>query len=444
MKRVHKQALSSIAAATLLLGTVVACGDDEPAPEPPEPAPPAPAGQPAAVPEPPPPPPEPSPGTPGAPELLVGYVLPSTGSLVIIGEPILNGIKMALADIGDSGHLQVRLLPGDSGTDPVIANRTVDDHLAEGVSAIIGAAASSISLSIIDKVAGAGVVQISPSNTSPSLSVYDDGGWYFRTIPPDLLHARALADLVTDEGVAVAGIIHRADDWGLNLAEELARSLEGNGVLVGASIGYDPEAAAFDAEVQQLVASGADGMVLIAFDEGVSIIRAMIEAGIGPGDVPYFIPNGLASETLWERVDPNNPAVLVGAQGTFFSATPAGGAETFPERYAAYAPDAELLYAAPAYDTLIVLALASLAAGSTDAADYVGEINDVTRGGTKCTGFAACADLIAEGVDIDYDGAAGPLDFSDIGEPSIGSYDTFYFDEQGQIVIVSQLTSSIG
>ncbi len=444
MERAHKRALPSIAAAALLLSTVVACEGSEPVTEAPQPAPPAPAEQPGVVAESSPGAPEPSPPVAAAGELLVGYVLPSTGSLVIIGEPILNGIKMALADIVDSGHLQVRLLPGDSGTDPVIANRAVDDHLAEGVSAIIGAAASGISLSIIDKVAGAGVVQISPSNTSPSLSTYDDGGWYFRTIPPDLLHARALADLVTDEGVAVAGIIHRADDWGLNLAEELVRSLEGNGVLVAASVGYDPEAASFDAEVQQLVASGADGMVLVAFDEGVSIIGAMIEAGIGPGDLPYFIPNGLASETLWERVDPNNPAVLVGAQGTFFSTTPDGGEETFPERYAAFAPGAELLYAAPAYDTLIVLALASLVAGSTDAADYVGEINDVTRGGTKCTRFADCADLIAEGVDIDYDGAGGPLDFTDIGEPSIGSYDTFYFDEQGRIVIVSQVTSSIG
>ena len=444
MQRAHQRALPGIAAAALLLGTVVACGGSEPVTQAPQPAPPAPAEQPEVVPESSPPAPEPSPPVAAAGELLVGYVLPSTGSLVIIGEPILNGIEMALADIVDSGHLQVRLLPGDSGTDPVIANRAVDDHLAEGVSAIIGAAASGISLSIIDKVAGAGVVQISPSNTSPSLSTYDDGGWYFRTIPPDLLHARALADLVTDEGVAVAGIIHRADDWGLNLAEELARSLEGNGVLVAASVGYDPEAASFDAEVQQLVASGADGMVLVAFDEGVSIIGAMIEAGIGPGDLPYFIPNGLASETLWERVDPNNPAVLVGAQGTFFSATPDGGEETFPERYAEFAPGAELLYAAPAYDTLIVLALASLAAGSTDAADYVGEINDVTRDGTRCIRFADCADLIAAGVDIDYDGAAGPLDFTDIGEPSIGSYDTFYFDEQGRIVIVSQVTSSIG
>ena len=439
MKRLCIALLHTVTTVLLLAGMAAACGADEPAtapnPAPPEPAPPAQPDPPA--------PPEPAPADPESPELLVGYVLPSTGSLAIIGEPILNGIEMALADIGDSGHLQVRLLPGDSGTDPVIANRTVDDHLAEGVSAIIGAAASGISLSIIDKVAGAGVIQISPSNTSPSLSVYDDGGYYFRTIPPDLLHARALGDLVTEAGVTAAGIVHRADDFGRNLADELAERLNANGVEVVASIDFDPEGTSFDAEVQQLLASGADGVVLIAFDEGVAILRSMIEAGIGPADLPLFIPNGLASNTLWEAVDPTDPSVLLGAKGTFFSATPAGGETTFPERYAAYAPDAELLYAAPAYDALIVLALASLVAGSTEAAGYVGEINDVTRVGAKCTRFDACAELIASGIDIDYDGAAGPLDFTDVGEPSIGSYDTFYFDDQGQIVIVSQLTSSI-
>ena len=439
MRRTIGELPGVLAALALLAAVAASCGGD-PADAPA--APPAPATE-----SPPPasePPPEPAPAPhDGGRELLVGYVLPSTGSLAIIGEPIINGVEMARSDINESGHMTVRLLPGDSGTDPVIANRTVDDHLAEGVSAIVGAAASGISLSIIDKVAGAGVVQMAPSNTSPSLSVYDDGGWYFRTIPPDLLHAKALGDLVTDEGTTAVGIIHRADDWGRNLADAVAARLESNGVDIAASIAYDPEGASFDAEVQRLLASGADGTLLIAFDEGAAILRGMIEAGIGPAATPMFIPNGLATETLWEAVDPSDPSVLVGAKGTFFSATPAGGEATFPERYAAAHPDAEILYAAPAYDTLIVLALASLAAGSTDAADYVGEINDVTRGGTKCARFAACAELIADGIDIDYDGAAGPLDFTDVGEPSIGSYDTFYFDEQGRIVIVSQLTSSI-
>ena len=161
-------ALPRVLAALALSATVAAsCGDDptdSPAAPAPAPQPPAAAPEGTSAPLPSRPPP-----VAGTPELVVGYVLPATGSLAFLAEPILNGVEMALADIDDSGHIAVRLLPGDSGTDPVIANRTVDDHLAEGVSAIIGAAASGISLSIIDKVAGAGVVQMSPSNTSPSL-----------------------------------------------------------------------------------------------------------------------------------------------------------------------------------------------------------------------------------------------------------------------------------
>ncbi len=106
----------------------------------------------------------------------MGYVLPSTGALAILGQPIVYGVEMALADINDSGHLTVRLLPADSGTDPLIANRAVDDHLAKGVSAIIGAAASGISLAIIDKVAGAGVIQISPPIPPPRSARTTTGG----------------------------------------------------------------------------------------------------------------------------------------------------------------------------------------------------------------------------------------------------------------------------
>ena len=420
MKRLRSPLLPAVTA-VLLLGVTVACGADEPAAAPP------------------PAPPEPAPAAPAAPELLVGYVLPSTGSLAYLVGPVFNGIEMALAEINAAGHGTVRLLPGDSGTDPVIANRTVDDHLAEGVSAILGAAASGISLSIIDKVVGAGVVQMSPVNTSPSLTTYDDKGHYFRTIPPDRLHAQALGDFMTDEGITAAAILYRADDWGRNLADDLAARLDANGVAVAASIAYDPEGTAFDAELQQILGSGADGTVLLAFDEGVAILQGMIEAGIGPGDLPMFIPNGLAGSNLWEAVDPNNPAVLLGAVGTFVAEVPTGGEASFPQRYAEFAPGADILYAATSYDSLIVLALASLVAGSTDAADYVGEINDVTRGGTKCDRYADCAALIADGVDIDYDGAAGPLDFTDVGEPGVGSYDTYRFDEQGQVVVMDQV-----
>ena len=42
----------------------------------------------------------------------------------------------------------------------------------------------------------------------------------------------------------------------------------------------------------------------------------------------------------------------------------------------------------------------------------------VTKDGEKCSLFADCLALLEAGTDIDYDGAAGPLDFVDAGEPA--------------------------
>ena len=39
-------------------------------------------------------------------------------------------------------------------------------------------------------------MQISPANTSDQFTDYNDNGLYFRTAPPDVLQARALADLI--------------------------------------------------------------------------------------------------------------------------------------------------------------------------------------------------------------------------------------------------------
>ena len=71
------------------------------------------------------------------------------------------------------------------------------------------------------------------------------------------------------------------------------------------------------------------------------------------------------------------------------------------------------------------------------------EINDVTRGGTKCTTFAECRDLIVAGDDIDYDGRSGPLEFIDAGEPSQASILILQFDETGTIVVAGSVQGSI-
>ncbi|MBT5756945.1 MAG: hypothetical protein HOI41_18485, partial [Acidimicrobiaceae bacterium] len=43
------------------------------------------------------------------------------------------------------------------------------------------------------------------------------------------------------------------------------------------------------------------------------------------------------------------------------------------------------------------------------------------------------------GGDADYDGASGPIDFLDAGEPSVGSYDIYEYDADGLQVVIEQL-----
>ena len=63
-------------------------------------------------------------------------------------------------------------IDSDSGDGtPDIASQSVDRLLAQNVDAIVGAASSGVSMTVIDKITGAGVVQFSPANTSPG---FDD------------------------------------------------------------------------------------------------------------------------------------------------------------------------------------------------------------------------------------------------------------------------------
>ncbi|HEX2383565.1 MAG TPA: ABC transporter substrate-binding protein, partial [Acidimicrobiales bacterium] len=90
-------------------------------------------------------------------------------------------------------------------------------------------------------------------------------------------------------------------------------------------------------------------------------------------------------------------------------------------------------YGAESYDATVVIALAAEAAG-TDGVDMAKQVNQVTRGGTKCTSYQQCDQLIKGGTkDIDYDGVSGSLEFSGNGEPTVASYGVQQFNAQDKI-----------
>ena len=237
----------------------------------------------------------------------IGTILPQTGSLAFLGPPEFAGFDLAISEINAAGGVlgkPVTGIKGDSGdatTDT--ANQTVDRLLSQNVDAIIGAASSGVSLTVIDKITGAGVVQFSPANTSKTLSDYPDKGLYFRTAPSDILQGAVLGGVIADDGNATVGIIARNDAYGTGLAEDTKKALADAGVKVVVEKVYDEKAQTFDAEVDEIAAADPDAILVIGFDESSPILTTMVEKGIGPTEKAVYGVDGNMGNALGENFD---------------------------------------------------------------------------------------------------------------------------------------------
>jgi branched-chain amino acid transport system substrate-binding protein len=370
--------------------------------------------------------------------LRVGGLLPSTGDLAFLGPPEIAGAELAIADINAAGGVlgqPAEYLPGDSGDgDPDIANPTVDAHLAAGADAILGAAASGVSLNVIDKITGACKIHFSPANTSPEFTDYDDDDLYFRTAPSDVLQGRVLADLIVEEGHSSVALLSRQDSYGEGLLQFTMEPLEEQGAEVVMDRLYDPEAQTFSAEVDEVISADPDALVLIGFAESSIILNDLFEQGFTPDEKAIYLVDGNIGNALGEEFA--EQGVLVGIKGTLPTAELTEefrGQLDGQWQKSAGEPLEDYSYGPETYDATIILALAAEVAGSDDPAQIAANINGVTREGTECTTFEECKQLVADGEDIDYNGPSGPQDFSQPGEPTAASFAIMAYGEDNQI-----------
>lgn len=391
--------------------------------------------------------------TEGDGTLVIGAVLPQSGNLSFLGPPMIQGAQMAIRDINEAGGVngtdaEIIVKDDGGGADSDLALTSVDELINnENVDAILGAAASGTTKDIIDRVVSSGTAECSPSNTGSDLTTWDDKGLYFRTPPADDLQAQALAKVVSDDGHANVAIVAQNSDYGTGFVRYLEPALTDGGAEVVENVTYELNGTGIDAEVEKVVSSEPDAVVLIGYPEdGGKVLAEMIKQGAGPADLPIYVTDGMQSNELYQLVDEADPAVTAGIRGTAASAAPEDGAPFFADAFAEFAPEVESpIYSAQSYDCVILMALAAQTAESDAPFDIAANMIAVSGGegvaddAEKCSTYADCLAILDEGGSIDYDGASGALDFSEYGEPSAGSYDVYTFIDDGTYETDEQL-----
>ncbi len=350
--------------------------------------------------------------------LTIGSLLPQTGDLAFLGPPEFAGVDLAIQDINAAGGVlgkDVVNIKADSGDGtPDIASGEVDKLMSNDVDTIIGAAASGVSVSVIDKITSAGVVQFSPANTAAGFDTYEDNGLYFRTAPSDRLQGQVLADLAAADGFTNIAVMARQDFYGEGLAEQVKTTFEEKGGTVSEYLLYSADAENFTAEVNKIAAAKPEALVLVSFEEATKIIPQLIAKGVGPQDIQIYFVDGNTADYSAEKFD------LTGVKGTI--PVPAELDPSFNEKLKTIDPKLkDFSYGPQSYDATVITALAAIAADSDNGEAIGAQIVDVTREGTQCSSFEECAKLLADGEDIDYEGASGPTDMNDTGSPSSGT-----------------------
>ena len=162
-----------------------------------------------------------------------------TGANATLGIPNQRGVELAIADFGEIAGHSVNM---GTGLDDLCnaeggqagAQTIVSDPQVIGV---IGTSCSGAAAAASPLISAAGLVMISPSNTSPSLTSDLEGNvndnyqpGYYRTAHNDLFQGRAVADfLFNDLGLTTAAAIHDGDPYTDGLATAFGDAFEALG-----------------------------------------------------------------------------------------------------------------------------------------------------------------------------------------------------------------------
>ncbi len=358
-----------------------------------------------------------------AADIKVGSAGGVTGPIAELVAAIVAGRQLAADNVNANGGLlkgdTMKMVVADSACDPKAAvdagNKLVN---VEQVVGIVGPSCSGATNGMVSSVTiPAGVTVISDSATAPTISELDDKDTVFRAAASDAYQGAEIARLVMEAGLKKVAMTYSNDDYNAGIAKVFEAEYKKLGGTVTANQAHEPNKASYRSEMSTLSQGSPEALILFAYygSSGIAIIKNSLENGLfnkfyaadGMFDVSVIAQLGADNlrDKLWitqAASDPDDASY-----------------KAFADAYKATGGDPAAPYAAHGYDVTFLMALAIEKAGSADRSKIpaalravAGPEGEVIRPGE----WAKAKKLIAEGKDINYEGAAGVNDFDKNGD----------------------------
>jgi len=299
-------------------------------------------------------------------EVLIGIMVPTTGSEAADGIDMENAAKLAVEEInargGVLGH-RIVTTTGDDGCDPSMATAAASQLVSEEVIALVGGYCSGATLPTLAIYGDAGIPFVVAASNATSL-IDENPGWAFMINSTGLDQAASAVDKFIALGVETIGVIDSGDAYSADLKAQTILQWEAAGYEVVADDTVQRGEVDFSAFVTTIMANQPDAIYWTGYQaEGALLIRQLREGGY---EGVIMVGDGSSAQELIDLAGPAAEGVLcTGPPLTDF--LPA--AQSFIENYEASFPREPGAYAALMYDATMLLADAIERAGSFDSAE---------------------------------------------------------------------------
>jgi branched-chain amino acid transport system substrate-binding protein len=348
----------------------------------------------------------------GAP-LQLGVLTPLTGAGGFDGPRMAKAMQAVIDEVNAAGGLlgrKVVLVVEDDQTNPEAAVRAARKLIdVTKVPAIMGTWASAVTTAVAP-LCWESRTFLTTVSGADSITKLPHQGYLIRTQPNNHLQAGKHADFIASLGVKRCFMMSIQAPFAQPTQDRATEVLKQHGSQMVGTLIYDKDKTTYRSEVDQALRANPDLIYLNGYAPDVTILlRDLYRADYkGMRFAQSYAVTAKVLESLPQEVTEG----VITVQPSADVSSPAY--ELAKKRLGIAEPDS---YETQATDWA---SLVSLAIGKGNAATGVAihdSVRKISQGnGTKVYSAVEGLKLLAQGKDINYEGASGPCDFTDIGD----------------------------
>ena len=345
--------------------------------------------------------------------LQLGILTPLTGAGGFDGPRMLKTMQAVAAAINEAGGLLGRKITfaiEDDQTNPEAAVRAARKLIdVDKVPVIMGTWASAVTTAVAP-VCWESKVFLTTCSGADSITKLPHQGFLIRTQPNTNLQGSAHAAFMASVGAKRVGMLSIQSPFAQPTQDRMAEVMKEHGGQMVAGLIYEKDKTSYRSEIDQILRAKPDMIYCNGYTPDVGVVlRDLFRAGYEGGKFTQsYSLTAKAAEALPKEV----------TEGTY-TGQPSADAES-----TAYASAAKLLgvkeldgYEAQANDWISLVALSIARAKSPTGQAIHDTIRRISQGdGQKVYSATEGLVVLAKGQEINYEGASGACDFTDIGD----------------------------